>query len=96
MSRTAATILACAALLGSTMSSNVQALPITSAPAQVAPSDLTLVEGYCGPGSYRDRNGICRARVAVAPSVVVGPDGKARRQCPFGYYVYRRSCLPDL
>jgi hypothetical protein len=75
MSKKTAAILACA-VLGSTISFNVQAFPITSAPAQVAPSDLTLVEGFCGPGSYRDRNGVCRARVAVTPSV----EGCAGRQ----------------
>jgi hypothetical protein len=81
-------ILACG-VLGSLFASGVQALPVSSAPAQMAAPAVTLVRGFCGLGFHRGpygycvRNGVPYYGYVPPPVVVVG----VPRVCPFGFYM---------
>jgi hypothetical protein len=106
MSRKVALILASSALVSS-ISFNVEVLPVLSVSAQTPAPDITLVRGFCGWGFHRGpyghciRNGTVYAPpVVVVPPVVVAPHYAppvvvAPAVCPYGYYLgpYGR-CLP--
>jgi hypothetical protein len=83
-----ALILACG-VLGSLFASGVQALPISSAPAQMAAPAVTLVRDFCGLGFHRGpygycvRNGVYYGFPPPPPPVVVG----VPRVCPWGFYM---------
>jgi hypothetical protein len=51
-------VLACG-VLGSLFASGVQALPVSSAPAQMAAPAVTLVRDFCGLGFHRGPYGYC-------------------------------------
>jgi hypothetical protein len=73
MSRKLALILACSVLV-SLFSSDVQALPALSVPAQTAAPEITLVRGFCGLGFHRGPYGYCvRNGTVYVPPVVVAP-----------------------
>jgi hypothetical protein len=99
-----ASILVCG-FMGSMISFGAQALPGSSAPANLGVPEVTLVRGFCGLGRHRGPYGGCVlngvpygyvAPVVVAPyapPVVVVP----RAVCPYGYYYYPAygRCVPQ-
>jgi hypothetical protein len=94
-------LLIAACVAGSSVLSNAEAFPITSAPAS-AESAIIPVRGFCGLGFHRGPYGGCVrngmpygyvAPVVVAPyaAPVVAPV-----VCPYGYYYYAPygRCVP--
>jgi hypothetical protein len=82
-------ILACG-VLGSLFAFSVQALPVSSTPAQMAAPAATLVRDFCGLGFHRGPYGYCVRNgvpyygyVPPPPAVVVG----VPRACPWGFYM---------
>src|SRR3954471_15488701 len=103
-------LLIAACVAGSSVLSNAEAFPITSAPAS-AESAMIPVRGFCGLGFHRGpygacvRNGVPYGYVApavVAPyaaPAVVAPYAApvvAPVVCPYGYYYYAPygRCVP--
>jgi hypothetical protein len=102
MSKTFNLSFACA-VLGSVVSFNAQALPISALDSRPA-SEVTLVAGGCGIGFHRGPYGGCRANagaVVVTPGVVVAPVAPVvvvpGRACPLGMHLgpERRRCIPN-
>ncbi len=67
-----ASILVCG-VLGSLVSLSAQALPLVSAPTNVAGSDVTLVAGGCGLGFHRGPYGGCIRNGYYPPGYVPPP-----------------------
>ncbi len=75
---------------------DAQAFPLARAPS--AAPEVTLVEGGCGPGFYRNEFGRCRpiggpvVVVPTPPAVVVAPPVVIvePRACPLGFHWSRR------
>jgi hypothetical protein len=75
-------------VLGALFSFSVEALPVSSAPKQMAMPTVTLVRGFCGlnfhrgPDGYCVRNGAFYISPPPTPVQVVAPLG-----CPDGFYL---------
>lgn len=93
MSRILAFISACS-VSASLFAVPVQALPVSSAPQQVAAPDVTLVRGSCGLGFHRGRSGHCvrNGTASVYPlPVYPPPELVAPLACPYGYHLFPYS-----